>query len=126
MATNIVIMTGNLTKDLELESVSGTQLTRLTIAQNRYVGQDKEQVADYFNVTVWGKLAENCVQWLKKGSKVLVTGRLQTRSYDAKDGSKRYVTEIVASSVEFLDRAEKKEEPKEKPRVEAVQEELPF
>lgn len=135
MATNMVILTGNLTKDLQLESVGaeGMQLTRLTIAQNRYVGSDREQVTDYFNVTVWGKLAENCVQWLKKGSKVLVSGKLQNRSYEANDGSKRYVTDIIASSVEFLDRPSedkpKKEEPKEtkeKPKVVEVQDELPF
>lgn len=140
MATNLVILTGNLTKDLQLESVGGegTILTRLSIAQNRYMGADKEQATDYFNVTVWGKLAENCVQWLKKGSKVLVSGRLQNRSYEANDGSKRYVTDIVASSVEFLDRVsdekpkkeEKSEEPKEreKPKVVEVQDffDLPF
>ena len=60
--------------------------------------------ADFFNIVCWRALAENCGKYLKKGSKVCATGPIQNRSYEANDGTKRYVTEIVAEEVEFLDR----------------------
>lgn len=62
-----------------------------------------QPTADFINIVVWGKQAENCANYLTKGSLVAVQGRIQTRSYEAKDGTRRYVTEIIASQVEFLE-----------------------
>jgi single-strand DNA-binding protein len=70
------------------------------VAVNRNFGEKKE--VDYIPVVTWRGLADNCGKFLAKGRKVGVSGRIQTRSYDAQDGTKRYVTEIVADDVEFL------------------------
>lgn len=102
---NKVMLIGNLTKDPEMrQTTNGTNVCTLTLAVNRRF-KDKttgEAVADFFNVIVWRQLAEVCGRYLAKGRKVCVVGELQNRSYDAKDGSKRYVTEIIADDVEFL------------------------
>ncbi len=101
---NKCIMTGNLTKDPEVRSTgSGISVCTFRIAvQRRFAGQDGQKVSDFFDVVAWRTLADICGKYLSKGSKVAVVGELQTRSYDAKDGTKRYVTEIVADEVEFL------------------------
>ena len=96
---NKVYLIGNLTRDPELsETTSGIAVCRLTIAVNRTYNSE----VDYFNITVWRNVAENCGKFLKKGSKVAVCGSLQNRSYEDKDGVKRNYTDIVASEVEFL------------------------
>ena len=114
---NKVILIGNLTKDPELTTTnSGISVCRFTLAvSRRYVGTSGERETDFLNIVVWRTQAENCSKYLKKGSKCAVVGSLQTRSYDAQDGSKRYVTEITADEVEFLsskagEGAERKEE----------------
>ena len=101
---NKVYLIGNLTRDPEVsETGSGLTLCRFSIAVNRnYSSSDGERQTDFFNITVWRALAENCGKYLKKGSKVAVVGSLQNRSYEDKDGIKRNVTDIVANEVEFL------------------------
>jgi single-strand DNA-binding protein len=101
---NKVILVGNLTRDPELsETPSGIAVCRFSIAVSRdFANAEGNREADFFNITVWRGRAENCGKYLKKGNKVAVVGRLQTRSYDDKDGNKRYVTDIVADEVEFL------------------------
>ena len=101
---NRVIMVGNLTKDPELsETPNGIKVCRFGIAvQRKYGNEQGKKEADFFNVIAWRGLAESVAKYLEKGSKAGVTGSLQTRTYDANDGSKRYATEIVADEVEFL------------------------
>ena len=101
---NKVILVGNLTRDPELITTNnGISLCRFTLAvQRRYSSNEGEREADFINIVVWRVQADNCHKYLKKGSKACVIGSLQTRSYDAQDGSKRYVTEVVAEEVEFL------------------------
>ena len=106
---NKVILTGNLTKDVELsETNSGIKVARFTLAvQRRFANADGEREADFINIIVWRTQAENCHKYLKKGSKAAVIGTLQTRNYEADDGTKRYVTEVVADTfngVSFLSR----------------------
>ena len=101
---NKCFLLGNLTKDPEVASTStGIAVTKFTIACNRnYTNANGEREADFLNIVTWRGLAENCGKYLSKGSKVAVTGSITTRSYEADDGSKRYVTEIVADEVEFI------------------------
>jgi single-strand DNA-binding protein len=102
---NIVAQVGNLTKDPELRHTpSGTAVTTLRIAVNDRVkrGEEWTDVAYYFDVTVWGRMAENCVQYLSKGKKVGIQGKLTWREWSAQDGSKRQTVEIVADNVQFL------------------------
>lgn len=101
---NRVILVGNLTKDPELTTTSsGVSVCQFRIAvQRRFSNQNGERETDFFTVVVWRGQAENCAKYLRKGSKAGVVGSLQTRSYDAQDGTKRYVTEVVADEVEFL------------------------
>ena len=101
---NKVILIGNLTKDPELRTTSnGTSVCSFSIAVNRRLkSQSGERVTDFFNIVAWRSLGELCSKYLAKGRKVCVVGELQNRSYDAKDGSKRYATEIIADDIEFL------------------------
>ena len=108
---NEAILIGNLTKDPELtETPTGVSVCRLSIAVGRpYKGQDGTQETDFFNVVVWRTQAEHCATYLRKGRKVAVIGSIQNRSYDDKDGNKRWVTEIIANRIEFL--SQKPQEP---------------
>ncbi|MBQ9786373.1 MAG: single-stranded DNA-binding protein [Clostridia bacterium] len=101
---NKVYLIGNLTRDPELASTtSGVSVCRFSIAvQRRFTNAEGEREADFFNIVVWRAQGENCHKYLKKGSKCAVVGLLQNRSYDANDGTKRNITEIVAEEVEFL------------------------
>ena len=101
---NKVILIGNLTRDPELtETPSGVAVCRFAIAVSRdYANADGTRETDFFNITVWRGRAENCGKYLKKGNKVAITGSLQNRSYEDKDGIKRNVTDIIANEVEFL------------------------
>ena len=104
---NKVFLIGRLTRDPELRYTSSNVPTAtFTIAVNRnYANQNGEREADFINIIVWRKPAENVKNYLTKGSQVAIDGRIQTRSYDAQDGTRRYVTEVVADNVQFLDRA---------------------
>lgn len=102
---NLVQLIGNLTRDPELKyTPSGNPVANFSVATNREwtdsAGEKKEAV-DYHNIVVWQKLAEVCSQYLRKGNKVYISGRLQTRSWE-KDDIKRYRTEVVCNSVIFL------------------------
>lgn len=102
---NKVFLIGNLTKDPEMRSTqSGVSVCNFTIAVNRRFrnAQTGQQETDFLNVIAWRQLAELCSKYLAKGRKVAVTGSIQTRTYEAKDGSKRTAWDIVADEVEFL------------------------
>ncbi|HRK61288.1 MAG TPA: single-stranded DNA-binding protein [Candidatus Omnitrophota bacterium] len=105
---NKVFLMGNLTRDPELRYLpSGQPVTSFSIAMNRVynsqTGEKKEEVS-YVRVVVWARLAEICNEYLKKGSPVFVEGRLQSRSWEAQDGTKRSSIEVVAQNVQFLPR----------------------
>ena len=101
---NKVFLIGNLTKDPEMRSTqSGVAVCNFAIAVNRrFKNANGEQETDFLNVIAWRQLAELCGKYLVKGRKVAVTGSIQTRTYEAKDGSKRTAWDIVADEVEFL------------------------
>lgn len=105
MFLNKVFIIGNLTRDPEVRKLpSGTSVTTLGVATNRFwtnkEGQ-RQQDTQFHNVVAFGRQAETVAQYLRKGSSLLVEGRLQTRSWDAPDGTKRYRTEIVADRIQF-------------------------
>ena len=103
---NKVFLIGNLTRDPETKATqSGATLCRFSIAVNRRTKSDGQQQTDYFNVTAWRQLGELCSRYLAKGRKVAVFGSIQTRTYEAQDGSKRSAFDIVADEVEFLSAA---------------------
>ena len=103
---NRIVLIGRLTKDPELRyTPGGVAVAGFTLAVNRArANSEGEKEADFIPVVVWQKQAENCANYLLKGSLVAVDGRLQVRTYDAKDGQKRWVTEVIAESVRFLDK----------------------
>jgi single-strand DNA-binding protein len=108
MYLNKALIIGNLTRDPELKALpSGIQVASLSVATNR-VWKDqngaKQESTDYHNVVVFGRQAETAAQYLKKGSSVLVEGRMQTRSWDGQDGKKQYRTEVVADRIQFGNR----------------------
>lgn len=108
---NVVIMIGRLTKAPELRYVpsTGKAVANFTIAVDRaYTTKDGKRQADFFNVQVWGKQAENCTNYLDKGRLVGIKGAVQNRSYENQNGEKRYITEIIAENVQFLEFGEKK------------------
>ena len=103
---NKVFLIGNLTRDPELNTIAnGASVCKFAIAVNRkFADADGNRGVDFFNINAWRTLGENCAKYLKKGSKVCVVGQIQTRSYEAQDGTKRTVTDITADEVEFLNR----------------------
>ena len=101
---NKVILIGRLTRDPELRHTpQGTAVCQISVAVNRRGAQPGQQDADFINVSVWGVQAENVARYMAKGRQVAVEGRIQTRNYDDKDGKKVYVTEVIATNVQFLD-----------------------
>lgn len=117
---NNVILIGRLIKDVELRYTQSSNATyaRFTLAVDRGMSKDKkqeaeangQQTADFINIVVWGKQAENCQRYLQKGRNVAIQGRLQSGSYTAQDGTRRFVTEVWAERVQFIDWGEKKED----------------
>ena len=101
---NKVFLIGRLTRDPELRYTdSNVPVATFSIAVNRnFTNQAGEREADFINIIVWRKQAENVKNYIKKGSQVAIDGRIQTRNYE-KDGQRRYVTEVVADNVQFLD-----------------------
>ena len=114
---NSVVLIGRLARDPELRFVpaSGMAVARLTLAVDKDLfGEKKQQAisqgkptADFINVTVFGKSAENCANYLAKGRQCAVHGRISTGSYTAQDGTKRYTTDVIADKVEFIGNKEK-------------------
>ncbi|GIN93358.1 single-stranded DNA-binding protein [Siminovitchia terrae] len=102
---NRVVLVGRLTKDVDLKyTPNGVPVASFTLAVNRsFTNQQGEREADFINIQVWKRQAENAANYLSKGSLAGVDGRLQTRSYDGQDGKRVYVTEVVADSVQFLE-----------------------
>ena len=97
---NKVFIIGRLTKEPELRTTpNGVNVATMSVAVTRRMNREE---ADFFNVIAWRGLADNCAKYLVKGQQVAVAGELRTRSYEANDGSKRYVTEIQADDIEFL------------------------
>ena len=130
---NLVVLIGRLTRDPDLKYLpgTGTAVATFTLAVDRELSKEKKQemeskgqpTADFINIIVWGKLGENCANHLAKGLKVAVQGRIQSRSWEAEDGSRRYTTEVVATSVEFL---EWKNEDDDIPGFTSIDEDVPF
>ncbi|MBY7007883.1 single-stranded DNA-binding protein [Clostridium botulinum] len=104
---NKVVLIGRLTKDPELKFTpgAGTAVTTLTLAVDKYNSKSGQKEADFVPVVVWGKQAESTANYMVKGSQMAISGRIQTRNYEAKDGTKRYVTEVVATEVQFLSKS---------------------
>lgn len=100
---NKVFLIGRLTKDPELRHTgAGLAVCQITVAISRRTGAGKDPETDFINVVVWDKQAENVARYLAKGRQVAVEGRIQTRNYDNNEGKKVYVTEVIATNVEFL------------------------
>lgn len=130
---NKVILIGNLGKDPELRYTPNSKAVATFSLATTEKWKDKEgqfqEKTEWHNIVAWGKQAEICKEYLKKGSSVYVEGRLQHRSYDDKDGNKKYITEIVARTVQMLGRkGEAKEEPvsQDLESSAAEEEDLPF
>ncbi|MGG1444370.1 single-stranded DNA-binding protein [Brevibacillus laterosporus] len=99
---NRVILIGNLARDVEMKyTPNGVAVATFTLAVNRRV-QNGQNEADFINIVVWRQLADLCANYLSKGKKCALEGRLQVRSYDDQDGKKRFVTEVIAENVQFL------------------------
>ncbi|KKP97259.1 MAG: Single-stranded DNA-binding protein [Candidatus Moranbacteria bacterium GW2011_GWD2_36_12] len=111
---NKTFLIGNLTKNPELRTTqTGKSVASASIATNKsYIDQagQKQTVVQFHNLVLWGKPAETFVKYLTKGKKVAIVGEMQTRNYQAQDGTKRYVTEVLVNEFEFLSPAEKKPE----------------
>lgn len=127
---NKVMIIGNLGADPEMRYMAdGTAMTSFRVAATRnYSGADGErhEETEWFSVVAWRKLAEQCSQYLQKGRRVYVEGRLQTRSWDGPDGQRRYRTEVIAEKVLFLDRAPGAPLPDDHETLEIGPEEIPF
>ena len=119
---NKVYLIGNMTREPELaETPSGVAVARFSIAVSRqYQDSNGERQTDFFNCTAWRGLAETIAKYCKKGSQIGLEGRIQTRTYDAKDGTKRYVTEVLVENFYLLGSKPEKKEPTDSQIVQAV------
>lgn len=118
---NSVILIGRLIKDPELRYTQSSNVgyARFTIAVDKGMSKDKKQemeakgqaTADFINIVVWGKQAEHCQKYLQKGKNVAIQGRLQSGSYTANDGTRKFVTEVWAERVQFIDWSERTQKP---------------
>jgi single-strand DNA-binding protein len=110
MSLNRAQIIGNLTKDPEVrQTPSGTMVASFTVATNhtwRDQNGNKQEKAEFHNIVAWGKLAEICQSYLKKGKKIFAEGRIQTRDWEGDDGIKRYKTEIIAENMIMLNSKE--------------------
>ncbi len=106
---NKVILLGRLTRDPEMKNTTtGKAVTRFSLAvDRRFKNKEGQKDADFFNIVVWGKQAEFAAQYLTKGSQISLSGRLETRSYEAQDGQRRYVTEVIADEINFVSSGQK-------------------
>lgn len=106
---NKVILIGRLTKDPELKyTQSNTAVASFTLAVDRtYKNAQGERQADFIPVVTWRKTAELCVRYLSKGAQVGICGKLQTRSYEAQDGTKRNITEVIVEDIQFINSSKK-------------------
>lgn len=121
---NKCIIIGNLTKQPELSTTSnGVSVCKFSVAVNRPFKNEGENSVDFFNVTAWRGLADNCGKWLDKGRKVCVVGPIQFRTYTDNNGNTRYTSDLIAESVEFLSSSANTEE---KTETDSVNESLPF
>ena len=137
---NKVILIGRLTRDPELKTTTtGVSVTTFSIAVERnYVNEETGQRdADFINCLSWRKQAENIARYCSKGSQIALEGRIQVRSYDDRDGNRRFVTEVVADNVTFLSTKKKEEEVEEQQEesnvdfnfedeIELTEDDLPF
>lgn len=130
---NLVVLIGNVGKAVEMRySPSGNPVSTFSLATNRKYtdgsGQVKEET-DWHNITVWGKPAEFCNQYVQKGSTVYVQGRIHYRSWDGQDGQKHYRTEIIANKVSLFDKKpinNDKVESQEEPQGDIEPNDIPF
>lgn len=100
---NKVILVGRLARDPELRTTgSGKSVATFSLAVDRRYKAEGQPTADFFNIVAWGKQAETICQYLGKGRQIALTGRLQSRSYDAQDGTKKYVTEVILEEFDFI------------------------
>ncbi|NFH34433.1 single-stranded DNA-binding protein [Clostridium sporogenes] len=108
---NKVVLIGRLTADPELRFTpgNGTAVSRIILAVQRRYKKEGQEEADFVPVVIWGKQAEAIATHQKKGRLIAVSGRIQTRNYEAKDGIKRYVTEVIAEETKFLEWGKKEE-----------------
>lgn len=128
---NKVLLIGNLSRDPELsETSNGASVCKMSLAVNRnFTNANGERECDFLNIVAWRQLADNCGKYLSKGKKVAVLGSIQVRSYEAQDGNRRYVTEIMADEVEFLsprDEAQKTEPDKPEFNPFDTDDDMPF
>lgn len=101
---NKVVLIGRLTKDPELKfTPTGTSVTTFTLAVSGRYKKEGQPQADFIQIVAWGKTGEGVANYKKKGALISVAGRIETRNYEAKDGTKRYVTEVIAEEIIFLD-----------------------
>jgi single-strand DNA-binding protein len=114
VSLNKAMIIGNLGRDPEMRYTPGGQaVTQFTVAVNRnYKGQNGEwqEETEWFRIVVWGQQAERAAEYLRKGNKVYIEGRLQTRQWEDKEGQKRYTTELVANQVTNLERRSRDED----------------
>lgn len=130
---NIIVLTGRLTKEPEVRyTQSGKTVCSFSIAVDRPFSQDGKREADFFNCMLWGKQGETFGNTVHKGHRILVEGRVQISSYQAKDGSKRQSTDVVCNRFEYLERKESQQQAQSLPKVnfgdmgQMMDEEIPF
>jgi single-strand DNA-binding protein len=119
---NQCTLLGNITSDIEVRKAGDNSVTNFSVATNRRYKKDEEWIDEptFHNVVVWGKQAETLERFAKKGTRIYLQGRMQTRTWDDKEGKKNYKTELVANEISLLARTKEKGETSEVKKQEEV------
>jgi len=125
---NSVQLIGRLVKDIEMRyTESGKAVGSFRLAVNRnFKNKNGEYDADFINIVAWGPQAENAAKYIGKGSQVGITGKIKTRSYESKDGNRRFVVEVEADNITFLDSKKSKNKEEDFTPLDADEDDLPF
>ena len=125
---NSVVLKGNLTKDVEISTTnSGVIVARFSIAvQRKFLNANGERDVDFINCVAWRNTAEFISKYFNKGSQILIRGAIQTRTYDAQDGTKRTITEVIVEEVDFCGKSEVGEKKEFNPTNKDEQELIPI
>jgi len=117
MNLNKTLIAGNLTRDPEKKALpTGSNVTNFSVAVNRvwYKDEQKQEATEYINIVAFGKQADTIAQYFKKGSSIFVEGRIQTRSWEDKEGNKKYATEVIMENFQFVNSTKQEKQPLEK------------
>ncbi len=127
MSMNLIVLMGRLGADPECrQTASGMAVTKFRVATDRYNGKDREKTTDWHSIVTFGRLAENCAQYLRKGSMCCVQGSVKYSTWEKQDGSTGYATDVIADDVKFVSQSQSQSQSPQSGPAPVEADEMPF